>query len=128
MLNDVGIEYTKGNPRGAKYARYKIPVDTSAAGVYAIDGIWQDIKDKSGLKKDCDVGRSLGYVGKSIIHPDQIETVHKIYHPNKNEIRWAKLVMKTYNSSTKKGKGATVVDGKMIDEVHYKRAKALLEI
>ena len=128
LLNDIGIEYTKGNPRGAKYARYKIPVDVTASGVYAIDGIWQDIKDKSGLKKDCDVGRSLGYVGKSIIHPDQIETVHKIYHPNKNEIRWAKLVMKTYNSSTKKGKGATVVDGKMIDEVHYKRAKALLEI
>jgi len=128
LLNDVGIEYTKGNPRGAKYARYKIPVDTAAAGVYAIDGIWQDIKDKSGLKKDCNIGRSLGYVGKSVIHPDQIETVHKIYHPNKNEIRWAKLVVKTYNTSTKKGKGATVVDGKMIDEVHYKRAKALLEI
>ena len=114
LLNDIGIEYTKGNPRGAKYARYKIPVDVTAAGVYAIDGIWQDIKDKSGLKKDCDVGRSLGYVGKSIIHPDQIETVHKIYHPNKNEIRWAKLVMKTYNSSTKKGKGATVVDLSLI--------------
>ena len=128
LLNDVGIEYTKGNPRGAKYARYKIPVDAAAVGVYAIDGIWQDIKDKSGLKKDCDVGRSLGYVGKSIIHPDQIKTVHKIYHPNKNEIRWAKLVVKTYNNATKKGKGATVVDGKMIDEVHYKRAKALLEI
>ena len=46
----------------------------------------------------------------------------------RDRIRWAKLVMKTYNSSTKKGKGATVVDGKMIDEVHYKRAKALLEI
>jgi len=128
LLNDVGIEYTKGNPRGAKYSRYKVPVDATAAGVYAIDGIWQDIKDKSGLKKDCGVGRSLGYVGKSIIHPDQIETVHKIYHPNKNEIRWAKLVVKTYSNSTKKGKGATVVDGKMIDEVHYKRAKALLEI
>ncbi len=128
LLNDVGIEYTKGNPRGAKYARYKIPIDATAAGVYAIDGIWQDIRDKSGLKKDSAVGRSLGYVGKSIIHPDQIESVHKIYHPNKTEIRWAKLVVKTYSNSTKKGKGATVVDGKMIDEVHYKRAKALLEI
>jgi citrate lyase subunit beta/citryl-CoA lyase len=128
LLNDVGIEYTKGNPRGAKYARYKVPVDAAAAGVYAIDGIWQGIRDESGLKKDCDVGRSLGYAGKSIIHPDQIKTVHKIYHPNQNEIKWAKLVVKKYNSSTKKGKGATVVNGKMIDEVHYKRAKALLEI
>ena len=76
LLNDMGIEYTKGNPLGAKYSRYKIPVVATAAGVYAIDGIWQDVKDKSGLRKDCKIGRSLGYVGKSVIHPDQVETVH----------------------------------------------------
>ena len=128
LLNDMGIEYTKGNPLGAKYSRYKIPVVATAAGVYAIDGIWQDVKDKSGLRKDCKIGRRLGYVGKSVIHPDQVETVHKIFHPNKTEVAWAKLVVKTYNNSTKKGKGATVVDNKMIDEVHYKRAKALLDV
>ena len=128
LLNNMGVEYTKGNPLGAKYSRYMIPVVATAAGVYAIDGIWQDVKDKSGLRKDCNVGRSLGYTGKSVIHPDQIETVHKIFHPNKTEIAWAKLVVKTYNNSTKKGKGATVVDNKMIDEVHYKRAKALLDV
>ena len=43
LLNDVGIEYTKGNPIGSKYSRYKVPVAAAAAGVYAIDGIWQDI-------------------------------------------------------------------------------------
>ena len=128
LLNDVGIEYAKGNPLGAKYSRYKVPIAAAAAGVYAIDGIWQDIKDTSGLKKDCKIGKSLGYVGKSVIYPDQINTVHKIFHPNKTEIAWAKLVVKTYDRSTKKGKGATVVSGKMIDEVHYKRAKALLEV
>jgi len=128
ILNDMGIEYTKGNPRGAKYSRYKVPVAATAAGVAAIDGIWQDLKDNSGFTKDCEVGRSLGYAGKSVIHPDQIKTVHKIFHPSKPEIAWAKKVCSVYKKSTKKGKGATVVDGKMIDEVHYKRAKALLEI
>jgi len=128
LLNDIGIEYTKGNPLGAKYSRYKVPIAATAAGVYAIDGIWQDIKDTSGLKKDCQIGKSLGYVGKSVIYPDQIRTVHKIFHPNKTEIAWAKKVCNVYKKSTKKGKGATVVDGKMIDEVHYKRAQALLEI
>ena len=49
-------------------------------------------------------------------------------HPNKAEIEWAKKVCSVYEELTKKGKGATVVEGKMIDEVHYKRAKALLEI
>jgi len=128
LLNDVGIEYTKGNPLGAKYSRYKVPVAATAAGVFAIDGIWQDIKDTSGLKKDCEIGKSLGYTGKSVIYPDQVKTVHKIFHPNKTEVAWAKKVCNIYKKSSKKGKGATVIDGKMIDEVHYKRAKALLEI
>jgi len=128
LLNDMGIEYTKRNPCGAKYSRYKVPVAATAAGVAAIDGIWQDLKDKNGFTKDCQVGRSLGYAGKSIIHPDQIQTVHKIFHPSKPEIEWAKKVCNIYEKSTKKGIGAIVIEGKMIDEVHYKRAKALLEI
>ena len=128
LLNDMGIEYTKGNPRGAKYSRYKVPVAATAARVAAIDGIWQDLKDKKGFTKDCQVGKSLGYSGKSVIHPDQIKTVHKIFHPSRPEIAWAKKVCSVYEKSTKKGKGATVVDGKMIDEVHYKWAKAVLEI
>jgi len=128
LLNDIGIEYTKGNPPGAKYSRYKVPVAAAAVGVVAIDGIWQDLKDKNGFTKDCEVGRSLGYTGKSIIHPDQIQIVHKIFHPSKPEIKWAKKVCSVYEELTKKGKGATVIEGKMIDEVHYKRAKALLEI
>ena len=127
LLNDMGIEYTKGNPRGAKYSRYKVPVAATAAGVAAIDGICQDLQDNSGFVKYCQIGRSLGYAGKSVIHPDQIKTVHKIFHPSKPEIAWAKKVCSVYEKSTKKGKGATVVDGKMIDEVHYKRARALLE-
>ena len=127
FLNDVGIEYTK-QPEGGKYARAKLSVDAKAAGVLAIDAIWQDLKDKKGLKNDCSIGKSLGYAGKSIIHPDQIKITHKIFHPNKTEIEWAEKVCKIYLKSFKKGKGATVVDGKMIDVVHYKRAKALLEL
>ena len=127
LLNDLGVEYTKDAP-GGKYSRYKIPVDAAAAGISAIDGIWQDLNDLKGLKKDCNFGKSLGYSGKSVIHPDQITTVHTSFYPNKTEIAWAEKVCKVYLESTKKGKGATTVDGKMIDEVHYKQAKVLLDI
>ncbi len=77
LLNDLGVEYTKES-KGAKYSRTKIPVDGHAAGVAVIDAIWQDLKDVKGLEKDCKIGKSLGYTGKSIIHPDQISIVHKI--------------------------------------------------
>lgn len=127
LLNDMGIEYTK-QPEGAKYARAKIPLDARAAGVYAIDAIWQDLKDLSGLKEDCVIGKNLGYVGKSIIHPDQIPITHEAFAPTKAEIEWAEKICETYLASTKRGRGATVVEGKMIDEVHYKRAQALLDL
>ncbi|MBS3926014.1 MAG: CoA ester lyase [Nitrosarchaeum sp.] len=127
LLNDLGIEYSK-NSEGGKYSRAKIPVDARAAGVSAIDAIWQDLKDIKGLEKDCQVGKDLGYTGKSIIHPDQILTTHKVFHPSKKEIQWAEKVYKFYLESTKKGKGATTIDGKMIDEVHFKQAKTVLEI
>ena len=127
LLNDIGVEYTKDS-EGAKYSRSKIPVDARAAGVAAIDAIWQDLKDSKGLEQDCKFGKSLGYSGKSIIHPDHISVTHKLFHPNKSEIEWAKKVCQTYLKSTKKGTGATTVEGKMIDEVHYKQAKALLDL
>ncbi len=127
LLNDMSIEYSK-QPEGAKYTRAKIPVDARAAGIYAIDAIWQDLKDKKGLREDCIIGKSLGYSGKCLIHPDQLSIAHYIFHPNKTEIQWAEKVCKTYLKSVKKGKGATVVDGKMIDEVHFKRAKSLLKL
>jgi len=127
LLNDLGVEYTKDS-EGEKYSRRKIPVDAHAAGVAVFDSIWQDLKDSRGLEKDCKLGKSLGYTGKSIIHPDQIPVVHKLFHPNKSEILWAEKVCKIYLESTKKGKGATTVEGKMIDEVHFKQAKALLEL
>ena len=127
LLNDLGVEYTKDS-EGEKYSRRKIPVDAHAAGVAVFDSIWQDLKDSRGLEKDCKLGKSLGYTGKSIIHPDQISVVHKLFHPNKNEILWAEKVCKIYLESAKKGKGATTVEGKMIDEVHFKQAKALLEL
>lgn len=126
LLHDLGIEYTK-HPEGAKYARAKIPIDAKAAGKYAIDAIWQDLGDESGLNQDCTIAKSLGYVGKSIIHPNQIPIVHKIFFPTQEEIKWAKKVYRVYLESAKKSKGATKVEDKMIDEVHFKRAKALLD-
>ena len=127
LLNDLGIEYKKDS-EGAKYSRSKIPVDAKAAGVASIDAIWQDLKDIKGLEKDCKAGKALGFTGKSLIHPDQISITHKIFYPTKSEISWAEKVCKTYLDSIEKGKGATTVDGKMIDEVHFKQAEAILNL
>src|SRR5919106_970754 len=130
FLYDMHLEYEEGNNEfECIYARSKIPVDARAAGVEAIDGIWQKIDDSEGLKRDAALAKRLGYAGKSLVHPSQIETVHEVFIPSKSEIEWATKVVKALDEEKKNGrsKGAMRLEGKMIDAVHYKQAKAILE-
>lgn len=118
---DEGIEYS--------YARAKIPVDARAAGIPALDSIWQKVDDIEGLQRDAKTAKRLGYAGKSIIHPKHIEPVHKVFVPSQNEIEWANKVIATLKQIQGQGdkRGAFKVDGKMIDAVHFKQAKLILD-
>jgi len=112
------------------YGRAKVPVDARAAGIDSIDSIWQNIDDIKGLEKDLTLGKNLGYTGKCIIHPSQIDLVHKIFSPSLQDIQWAEKVISALDRSisdktTKMG--AINLEGKMIDAVHYKQAKRILE-
>jgi citrate lyase subunit beta/citryl-CoA lyase len=127
FLNDLGVEYNEEDYTSYLYARSKVAIEARAANVYAIDSIWQKVDDINGLIKDSKLGVRLGYRGKSIIHPNQIEYVHNIFKPTNEEIEWAKKVVSALETSMREGKGAIKLEGKMIDIVHYKRAKALLD-
>ena len=130
FLHDMHLDYVDNDVTGYSYARMKIPVDARAAGVVAIDAIWQKVDDIAGLRNDAESAKRLGYVGKSIIHPSHIEPVHEIFKPSKIEIGWATKVVNALGPAMRKGKGCGVVklDGKMIDAAHYKLAKAILNI
>ncbi len=129
FLYDMRLDYDEHDDTGYAYARAKVPVDTRAAGVHAIDAIWQKIDDAAGLVRDATIAKRLGYSGKSIIHPSQIEPVHKVFLPSKNEIEWAKKVVQALGEAMEKGsgRGAVRLEGRMVDAVHYKQAKAILE-
>ena len=116
-----GLEYS--------YARAKIPVDARAAGIPALDSIWQKVDDLDGLQRDAKIAKRLGYAGKSIIHPKHIEPVHNVFVPSQNEIEWAKKVVSRLNQIQEKGdkRGAFKIDGRMIDAVHFKQAKLILD-
>jgi citrate lyase subunit beta/citryl-CoA lyase len=122
---------------GYLYGRAKVPVDARAAGVDSIDSIWQNINDMDGLERDLVFGKKLGYTGKCIIHPSQINLAHKVFAPSQQDIQWAKKVVSVLDESMMDGKtkgatattkiGAVNLEGKMIDAVHYKQAKRILE-
>ncbi|HEV8387282.1 MAG TPA: CoA ester lyase [Nitrososphaera sp.] len=129
FLHDMKLDYDEHDPTGYSYARAKIPVDARAAGIDAIDAIWQKIEDLDGLARDATTARLLGYSGKSIIHPSQIELVHNVFRPSMDQIKWARKVVLALGEAMDKGsgRGAVSLEGKMIDAVHYKQAKAILK-
>jgi citrate lyase subunit beta / citryl-CoA lyase len=130
FLHDMHLDYADDDGTGYTYARMKIPIDARAAGIVAIDAIWQNVVDIAGLRDDAATAKRLGYVGKTIIHPTHIEPVHEIFKPSKIEIEWATKVVEALGPAMREGKGigAVKLEGKMIDAAHYKLAKDILDI
>lgn len=129
-LYDMGLDYIENDDMEKNmYARAKLPVDAHAAGVESIDGIWQKVDDTQGLIRDATIAKRLGYSGKSVIHPTQIDPVHKVFVPTQSQINWATKVVEALQQAMEKGQGlgAIKLEGKMIDAVHYKQAKAILD-
>jgi citrate lyase subunit beta/citryl-CoA lyase len=128
FLNDMGLDYVQD---GIEYsfARAKIPIDARAAGIGAIDAIWQKVDDIEGLVRDAGTAKRLGYKGKCVIHPNQLKPVANVFFPSINEIEWARKVVQALEETMEKGKGlgAVTVDGKMVDAAHYRQAKSVLD-
>ncbi|MCG2893087.1 MAG: CoA ester lyase [Vulcanisaeta sp.] len=99
-----------------------------AYDVDPIDRVYFDIKDLDGFRRDCVEAKSLGFVGKQVIHPSQIPIANEVFSPSKEEVEWARRVVETYERAVKEGRGAINLDGKLVDYVHYRLARRILEI
>lgn len=97
------------------YARQKVVLIAKAYHLQAFDMVYIDYKNLEGLKKQCIAGASMGYTGKQIIHPGQIEIVQKSFLPTPEKLHWAIGLIKAFNEHQKSGQGAFVYKNSMID-------------
>ncbi|MFA5523261.1 MAG: aldolase/citrate lyase family protein [Tissierellales bacterium] len=109
------------------YARSKIAVTCKACKIDAIDTPFTDINDGEGFIKDINTAKSLGMTGKAAINPRQIDTIHEIFAPSKEEIRYAKDVIKAMEEAQSQGKGVFSLNGKMVDAPIITRAENVLK-
>ncbi len=126
LTADIGATRTPEG-RELEYISSKIIVACAAYQVQAIDTVFADINDQEGLFQATKRAISRGFQGKSIIHPSQIEVVHRAFMPSEVEIEKAKRIVKAYRESLKKGLGAVSVDGRMIDLPVVMRAERILK-
>ena len=109
------------------YARQAIVTACAAYDLQAIDIVTIDYTDIAALRTESEFGARLGYSGKQIIHPAQVEPVQTAFTPNDEAIARAKRIVEMFEASQKEGKGAFALDGKMIDMPLVKNARRVLE-
>lgn len=109
-------------------ARSQLVIAARAAGIAALDTVFSDIEDMHTFKKEVNLIKQLGFDGKSVINPRQIDIVHEIYRPKEKEIEFAKKVMMAIAEAEEKGSGVIAVDGKMVDKPIVERAQRVLDL
>ncbi|MEL7258935.1 MAG: CoA ester lyase, partial [Pseudomonadota bacterium] len=98
----------------------------AARGVVAIDGVYNRFRDGDGLKAECEQGRDLGFDGKTLIHPAQIEVTNTAFAPTQSEIDLAKRQIEAFQESQRQGQGVAVVDGQIVENLHVVAAQRIL--
>ena len=104
------------------YAHLRILVAARANGLQAIDGPFAAIDDLAGLRRSAASAAALGFDGKWVIHPGQIDTVNAEFSPSQADYDRAELLLEAYDYHTGSGRGAATLDGEMIDEASRKLA------
>ncbi|MCG7573404.1 CoA ester lyase [Phaeobacter sp. CNT1-3] len=97
-----------------------------AHGVVVVDGVYNQFKDDEGLKAECDQGRDLGFDGKTLIHPAQVDVTNVAFAPSEAEIELAKRQIAAFEECEAAGEGVAVVDGKIVENLHVETATKLL--
>ena len=106
------------------YARAALVVAAASNRLEAVDKVYVDFRDPDGLAKETDAARELGFSGKTLIHPAQIETVHRVFRPTQDEVESARRVVEAFEAAP--GEGTMAVGGRMVDLPVVKRAQWIL--
>ena len=109
-------------------ARQNMIIAARAAGVQCFDTVYTNLEDMEGFRHDVETIHLMGFDGKSIINPRQINIVHEIFTPTQKDIIFAEKVVKEIDEKKALGIGVFTVDGKMIDIAFYDGAKRTIEL
>lgn len=109
-------------------ARSQVLMAARAAGIYALDTVFSDIHNEEGFINEVELIKKLGFDGKSVIHPNQIDPVHKVYTPTEKEIEKSIRVLNAIAEAEERGSGVVALDGKMIDGPIVERARRVIDL
>jgi citrate lyase subunit beta/citryl-CoA lyase len=125
LLNELRAEATPG--RGSLQASLALCLLAArAAGRTILDGVYNDVRDAEGFEAECLEGRRLGFDGKTVIHPSQIEICNRAFSPSAQEVEHARRVIEAFEQAARDGAGVATLDGRLIENLHVESARRVL--
>ncbi|MFZ5647537.1 MAG: HpcH/HpaI aldolase/citrate lyase family protein [Bacillota bacterium] len=123
---ELGLRYPAESD-GLFSARSQLVLASRSAGIDPpLDTVFPDIKDIDRLESEASIARKLGFQGKLVIHPAQVDPVNRVFTPTPEEIEYSRKVVAAFDQAEGSGTAVIQVDGKMVEYPIYRRAKALL--
>jgi citrate lyase subunit beta/citryl-CoA lyase len=99
-----------------------------AYGLTILDGVYNDIRDVEGFRAVCQQGLEMGFDGKTLIHPSQVEPCNEVFAPSAAELEMAGKIVAAFKAAQAEGKGVVTVDGRMIENLHVEQAERALAL
>ena len=97
-----------------------------AEGLVIVDGVYNAYKDADGLEVECAQGRDMGFDGKTLIHPAQVDIANSAFAPSEDEIDLARRQIAAFEETEAQGQGVAVVDGRIVENLHVATARETL--
>ena len=96
------------------------------AGVEVLDGVYNDVRDLEGFEAECRQGADLGFDGKTLVHPTQVDVANRVWAPTDAEVEHAQRVIAAFEEASAAGRGVVTVEGRMVENLHVDNARRVL--
>ena len=96
------------------------------AGKVILDGVYNDVNDAEGFRAEAQQGKAMGFDGKTLVHPSQVELANDVWAPTAEEIDFTRRVIAAFDEARAAGRGVVTVDGRMIEHLHVQNAERIL--
>jgi len=125
----LGLRLPMGAPRESLHPYLAWAVLAARAhGLTILDGVFNDFGDQAGFDLDCEAARKMGFDGKTLIHPSQIEAANRIFAPDEAALADARAIVAAFAAPEAQGKGALQINGRMVERLHLAEAERLLAL
>ena len=127
LVKDLHARHTAGR-QALIYSLSKCVTAARAFGLSIIDGVHMDLSDEDSFLQVCQQGADMGFDGKTVFHPKQIDGANKVFSPSDSDLENARKIMAAYEAAAGEGKGGILIDGKLVEALHVEEAKRLLKL